>query len=106
MFAMLHGAWPRVTADGTDLATLEADVAASRAEPDALAAALATLTAAVIAAQVEAGLALVTDGHVRWADPAGAVLDAVAAKQTGEQGPLVAAWKAAAALMAEGAAAP
>ncbi len=102
MFAMLHGAWPRITADGTNLAELEADVAAGRAEPAELDAAVAEHTADVLTAQIEAGLALVTDGHVRWADPAGVVLGAVAAKQTGEDGPLVAAWKASAAFVEEG----
>ena len=102
MFAMLHGAWPRVTADGIDLAALEADVAAGRAKPAALNEAIAALTAQVLAAQTGAGLALVTDGHVRWADPAGVVLAAIAAKQAGEEGPLVAAWKAAAALVEAG----
>jgi len=100
MFAMLHGAWPRVTADGTDLAALEADVEGGRAEPATLSAAIEAVVAHVLAAQTEAGLGLLTDGHVRWADPAGAVLAAVAAKEMGEQGLLVTAWKAAAAAAA------
>ncbi len=53
-----------------------------------------------VAAQVEAGMGLVTDGHVRWADPAAAVLAALATGDTGPGGMLVRAWRAAAAATA------
>ena len=98
MFAMLHGAWPRITADGLNLADLEAAVADGREPASALDAAVEWLVADVVAAQVEAGTGVVTDGQVRWADPAATALQAVAAKATGADGPFTAAWKAAAAL--------
>jgi hypothetical protein len=98
MFAMLHGAWPRVTADGIHLAALESDVAAGHADGAAFEAATERLVSEVVTAQVDAGMGLVTDGHVRWTDPAAVVLAAVAARTTGETGPLVAAWKAGAAV--------
>ena len=100
MFAMVHGAWPRVTKDGVDLDALEADVEAGRATEAALADARERLVRDVIGWQVEAGLDLVTDGQVRWADPDRTVLAAVAAVADGEAEPgfLVDAWRAAAAL--------
>ena len=72
MFAMLRGPWPRVTADGTTVEAVEA--------------------------QVVAGMGLVTDGQVRWSDPVTAMLAALSAKDTGPGGMLVRAWKATAAL--------
>lgn len=100
MFAMLSGAWPRVTADGLDLASLEADVAAGR-RPDAdLRAALEALVVEAVGAQVDAGMGFVTDGHVRWADPEAAVLEALATGDTGPDGLLLRAWRATAAAAA------
>jgi methionine synthase II (cobalamin-independent) len=97
MFAMLNGAWPRETLDGIDLAVLEADVAAGRAEASDLGAAADRLVAEVLAAQAEAGMDLVSDGQVRWPNLTKAVLRAVEEGRTGPDGMLVAAWKAAAA---------
>jgi hypothetical protein len=73
MFAMLHGAWP-LTADEAD-----GDVR-SRVE-------------AAVRAQLDAGLELVSDGLVRWPEPAAALLEAMAAGATGEDGLLVRAWR-------------
>ena len=98
MFAMLCGAWPRVTFDGVDLAALEAAVADGREERAVLDGAVERLAAEVVAAQVAAGMDLVTDGQVRWPDLGAAVLDAAAARRLGEDGPLVAAWRAASAM--------
>jgi hypothetical protein len=95
MFAMLCGAWPRVMSDGVDIAVLEAAVREGREEAGVLQAAVARLAAEAIAAQVEAGMDLVTDGRVRWADMETAVLDAAVAGRLGADGPLVAAWRAA-----------
>jgi hypothetical protein len=89
MFAMLSGAWPRLTDDGTridDLEGPEADAAVER------------LVADLVAAQVAAGIGLVRDGDVRWADPSATVLAAIAAQANGADGPLVRAWRATAAL--------
>jgi hypothetical protein len=89
MFAMLLGAWPRVTAEALDPAALEA------------------LVVETVAAQVDAGMGVVTDGQVRWADPAAAVLAALAAGDTGPGGMLVRAWRATeAAVEATGAGVP
>jgi hypothetical protein len=63
MFAMLHGRWP-----GADVS-------------------------AAVRAQVDAGFDVVTDGLTRWADPAGAFADAIAAGDTGAEGMLVRAWR-------------
>jgi hypothetical protein len=98
MFAMLSGPWPRVTFGGLALAALEADVAAGTATRDALAAAVDTVVAEAVAAQVEAGIGLVTDGDVRWPDAQAAALAAIAASDTGPDGRLVRAWRATAAL--------
>lgn len=98
MFAMLNGAWPRVTSDGVDLAGLEAAVREGREPAAALDEATERLVAEVVAAQVEVGMDLVTDGQVRWADPSAEVLAAIADRRTGEASPLVAAWRAASAL--------
>ncbi len=95
MFAMLCGPWPRVTSEGVDIAALEAAVAEGREQPAALEAALTRLTAEVIVAQVGAGMDLVTDGQVRWANIGTAVLDAAAAGRLGAEGPLVTAFRAA-----------
>lgn len=98
MFAMLRGPWPRVTADGRSLADLEAGVAAGSRPAADLEAAIERLVAEAVGAQVESGMDLVTDGSVRWADPAKAVLAAFAAGDTGPGGMLVRSWKAAAAI--------
>ncbi len=95
MFAMLYGAWPRITSDGVDIAALEAAVRDGREAPALLEATLAGLVAEVIAAQAQAGMDLVTDGQVRWADMGVAVLDAAATGSLGADGPLVTAWRAA-----------
>ena len=94
MFAMLSGAWPRVTAGGLDLAALEADVEAGGRSAAYLQAAVEELIAEAVRAQAEAGMGLVTDGHVRWADPGASVLEALAAGDTGPDGLLVRAWRA------------
>lgn len=96
MFALVHGPWPRVTLDGVDLAVLEADVAAGRMDPVELREATERLVAEVVAAQVDAGVELVTDGQVRWPDLGRAVATALA----GDAGPaaLVDAWRATQAL--------
>ncbi len=86
MFAMLNGAWPRVTSDGIDLAALEADVAAGRAVATDLEAAKDRLVAEVLAAQAEAGLDLVTDGQVRWPDMTEAVRLAIVEGHAGNDG--------------------
>lgn len=100
---MLQGAWPRVTTDGTDLAALEAAVADGTADAAALAAATDALVAEVLAAQTEAGLDLLTDGQVRWPDLTEAVRLSIFEGRFDDERPLVAAWKAAAALVPEGA---
>jgi hypothetical protein len=92
---MLMGPWPRITGDGRRLADLEAAVAAGSLAPDELAAAVEGVVAEAIAAQVEAGMGLVTDGSVRWADPVQAQLDALRDGDTGRDGLLVRAWRAA-----------
>ena len=89
MFAMLSGGWPRITAEGTRIDDLEG------AEHDA---AVERLVAELVAAQVAAGIGLVRDGDVRWRDPAGAVLAAIASGDTGDDGLLVRAWRATSAL--------
>ena len=48
---------------------------------------------AAVRAQLDAGLELVTDGLVRWPDPAAALLDAIRAGDTGADGLLVRAWR-------------
>lgn len=98
MFAMLNGAWPRMTSDGVDLAVLEAAVREGREPAAALDEATARLVAEVLAAQTEVGMDLVTDGQVRWADPWAEMLAAIAERRTGDASPLLAAWKAASAL--------
>ena len=102
MFAMLQGAWPRVTSDGIDIAVLEADVAAGRADAAVLEAALDQLVREVLAAQAEAGLDLLTDGQVRWPDMAEAVRLCIFEARLEADRPLVAAWRAAAAAAPEG----
>ena len=97
MFSMLCGAWPRVTSDGVDVAVLEAAVREGRAEPAELEDVTRRLVAEVIAAQVEAGMDLVTDGQIRWPDMSAAVLASLAAARLAEDRPLVAAWTAASA---------
>ena len=107
MFAMLSGAWPRVTAGGLDLAALGAEVEDGRRSAADLTAAVDALVTEAVEAQVEAGMGFVTDGHVRWADPGAAVLGALAAGDMGPDGLLVRAWRATAATAAAtGAGAP
>jgi hypothetical protein len=98
MFAMLQGPWPRVTSDGIDLAALEADVAAGRADAAALQAATSRLVADVLAAQTEAGLDLLSDGQVRWSDMTEAVRVMLYEGRFEAERPLLAAWQAAAPL--------
>jgi methionine synthase II (cobalamin-independent) len=99
MFAMLSGRWPRTTADGTAIGSLESAVvpgdAAARAR---LEAALDALVADAVRAQEEAGLDLITDGQVRTADPGATMLQAVATGDLGADGPITRAWRATAAL--------
>jgi hypothetical protein len=94
VFAMLQGPWPRITGDGTRLADLEAGVAAGRASSADLEAAVERVAAEAVAAQVDAGMGLVTDGGVRWADPEAALLGALRDGDTGAGGMLVRAWRA------------
>ena len=75
MFAMLHGRWP---VPATVPATRDVEVLVTEA----------------VRAQVDAGLELVTDGLVRWDDPAGALLGALAHGDTGADGLLVRSWAA------------
>ena len=102
MFAMLQGAWPRVTSDGIDLAALEADVAAGRADTAALDAALDQLVGEVLAAQTEAGLDLLSDGQVRWPSMVEAVRVIIFEGRLEAERPLVAAWRAAQSLAPAG----
>jgi methionine synthase II (cobalamin-independent) len=97
VFAVVHGAWPRVSPDGVDLAALEADVAAGRADGTVLQEAVERLVADVVAVQVEAGVELVTDGQVRWPDMAMTVVTGLA-DATGGRHPLLEAWQATASL--------
>lgn len=80
MFAMLSGPWPRVKPDGSD-----ADVNWDARVRE------------VVGLQVEAGMGFVTDGHVRWEDPAAAILAALEVGDTGPEGLLLRAWRATAA---------
>jgi hypothetical protein len=98
MFAMLRGPWPRTTSEGIDLGELEATAAAGGAPVAELGRVIASLRSEVVTAQVQAGMDLVTDGHVGWADPVGATLAAFAVGDTGPGGMLVRAWTATAAL--------
>jgi hypothetical protein len=102
MFALTHGAWPRVGRDGTDLDALEAAVAAGRADGAALARAVEARVGEVVRTQVDAGLDVVTDGQVRWPDLGEAVLAWLDSERAGAgppvAGPLVDAWRAAAGL--------
>lgn len=103
MFAMLSGPWPRVLTDGTDLTALEVDVAAGRRAVADLEAAVDALVRETIEAQAEAGMGFLTDGHVRWADPAAVVLAALDAGDSGPDGLLLRAWRASGAVAAAGA---
>ena len=94
MFAMLSGPWPRVLTDGTDLTALEVDVAAGRRSAADLEAAVEAVVRETIEAQAEAGMGFMTDGHVRWADPAAVVLAALDAGNSGPDGLLLRAWRA------------
>jgi hypothetical protein len=96
MFAMLAGPWPRVTSDGVRLDTLEAGLAEGRTTAAELATATERVADEAIAAQVESGMGLLTDGGVRWADPPRALLAALRDGDTGAGGMLVRAWTAAA----------
>ncbi len=96
MFAMLRGPWPRLTPDGERLVAIETEVAAGRLDAAALDDAIEHAVDAAIGAQVDAGLALLTDGQVRWADPAAALLAAIRDADLGPTGLLVRAWRSAA----------
>lgn len=98
MFAMLAGSWPRVTIDGVRLDALEAGLAEGAVPAAKVAAAIERVVVETVAAQVEAGMGLITDGRVRWADPAGALLAAIRDGETGAVGTLVRAWRSTAAL--------
>jgi methionine synthase II (cobalamin-independent) len=95
---MLRGAWPRVTSGGLSAAQLEGELAAGRGSADDLEALVERLAAEAVEAQVGAGMGLVTDGAVRWADQVAAVRWAIAAGDTGAVGMLARAWRATAAL--------
>ena len=86
---MMVGPWPRVLADGTRLDGLDATALADATE---------RLVGEAVAAQVESGMGLITDGLARWPDPDAAVTAALAAGDTGAEGLLVRAWRATAAL--------
>lgn len=88
---MLSGGWPRRLADGTPLDDLD---------PTAQGDAVERLVAELVATQEAAGIGLVRDGDVRWADRGAAVLAALASGDTGPDGLLVRAWRATAALTA------
>ncbi len=92
---MLIGSWPRVSLDGVRLDDLEAAVMAGRATTADLERAVDQVIAEVVAAQAQTGMGLITDGSVRWADPSRAVLDAIRGGDTGRDGMLVHAWRAA-----------
>lgn len=98
VFSMLAGSWPRATADGTRLDDLEAGVAAGRIDPPLCAAAVERVVEEAVAGQVGAGMGIVTDGGVRWADPARALLTALRDGDTGTHGMLMRAWRAGAEL--------
>jgi len=95
MFSMVHGPWPRVTNDGTDVAALEADAQAGRPAGETYGEAVERLVRDVVTAQSDAGLDLVTDGQVRWGDPERFALEAVVAIADGtrEPGFLLDAWQ-------------
>lgn len=93
---MLLGPWPRVTADGTRLADLEASVASGALPRETLDEAVERVVDEAIAAQLDAGMGLVTDGGVRWPDPARAMLDAIRDRDLGPDGMLLRAWRSAA----------
>ncbi len=95
---MLHGRWPRILGSGLSLTYLEADVVAGRVPAGRLDAATDELVAEVVGVQVAAGLDLVTDGQVRWADPGAALLRAMGDGDAGADGLLVHAWRSTAAL--------
>lgn len=95
---MLRGPWPRTTTDGVSLPDLEARVEAGTAERSELDATADRLVGEALAAQEAAGCGLLTDGQVRWEDPAKAHLVAVTRNDTGPDGLLLRTWRAAAAL--------
>jgi methionine synthase II (cobalamin-independent) len=95
---MLVGRWPRVTADGVPLATLEAEVSTGFDAVERLGAAIEAVVADVVRSQSDAGLDLVTDGDVRWADPEATLLRALAAGDMGSRGHLVRGWSGTSAL--------
>ena len=98
MFALVHGPWPRVAVDGTDLAVLEAQVETGQLAADELRAATERLVAEIVQAQADAGIDLVTDGQVRWPDLALAVATTLAGAGDDAGSALVEAWRATAAL--------
>jgi len=96
MFAMLAGSWPRLTADGVSLERLEAGLAGGHVTAAEVSSAAERLVREAVAAQVEAGMGLVTDGGVRWADPPRALLAALRDGDLGTSGMLARAWRFAA----------
>jgi hypothetical protein len=80
MFAMLNGRWPGV------------------ARPGAVETEVERLVVEAVRAQADAGMDLLTDGLVRWADPVDAVRGALEQGDTGAEGMLVRAWRATAGL--------
>lgn len=97
MFAMLRGPWPRVTAAGVDVGALEASARSGGVSRQDVESAIETLVADAVAAQVGAGLELVTDGHVRWPDPVAAAIAAFRGNDAG-RGLFARAWTATASL--------
>lgn len=95
---MLRGPWPRVTTDGVSALAVEETAGRSETPRDELPPLYERLVAEAVAAQVAAGMGIITDGGVRWADPARALLWAITNGDTGPDGMLVRAWRAAQAL--------
>jgi hypothetical protein len=89
---MLVGRWPRVTSDGVPLATLEAEMPSGFAAVERVGAAVDAVVADVVRSQADAGLDLVTDGDVRWADPEATLLRALAEGDMGSRGHVVRGW--------------
>ena len=95
---MLLGRWPRITADGVPLASLEPRSPSGFAAVERVGAAIEDVVADVVRSQADAGLDLVTDGDVRWADPEATLLRALADGDMGSRGHLVRGWLATSAL--------
>ena len=95
---MLVGRWPRITADGVPLATLQAEIPSGFEAVERVGAAIEAVVADVVRSQADAGLDLVTDGDVRWADPEATLLRALATGDMGSRGHLVRGWLATSAM--------